>query len=389
MIRIRLSPAAIRIGRATAAARPETTATCRRGEARMANIAAKMTRALVCGGAAAKCCGVAALALLAAGTAQPAAALVIHPVFDGSITSQANAAAIEAAFNTVAQDYSGQFANNAQINVQVSWGSVGGHALSNGAVASTLSSLYGYYNYGQVKSWLTSAAQSNPSDTALAIAVANLPPTAPAGPTQYVVPSSEAKLLGLISPTQSSFDASIGFGRFGYTFDPTNGVAAGTFDFQAVAAHELDEALGRISGFHNTTPTFRTVFDLFRYKAPGVLSFGYYDAAYFSINGGKTNLGKFNNTSSGDRGDWLTLATSTDVQDAAIYKGQRKNLTAVDLTGLDVLGYGGSNLGDTAWQSPQTIAIRLIEPVPEPGSLMLLVSMLGFLGAGGFYLWRR
>ena len=114
-----------------------------------------------------------------------------------------------------------------------------------------------------------------------------------------------------------------------------------------------------------------------------MLSFGYYDAAYFSIDGGKTNLGKFNNTSGGDRGDWLTLATSIDVQDAAISKGQRKNLTAVDLTGLDVLGYGGSNLGDTAWNYPQMIAFRLIEPVPEPGSLMLLASMLGLLGAGG------
>ena len=316
-------------------------------------------------------------------TAQPAAALIIRPVFDISITSLANAGTIEFAFNTVAQDFAGQLTSNAQINVQISWGSVGGHTLSSGAVASTLSSLYGYYTYGQVKSWLTSAAQSNPSDTALAIAVANLPATTPAGPNQYLVPSSEAKLLGLISPTQPSFDASIGFGKFGYTFDPTNGVAAATFDFQAVAAHELDEALGRISGIHNTTPTFRTVFDLFRYKAPGVLSFGYYDAAYFSIDGGKTNLGKFNNTSGGDRGDWLTLATSIDVQDAAISKGQRKNLTAVDLTGLDVLGYGGSNLGDTAWQSPQMVAFRLIEPVPEPGSLMLLASMLGLLGAGG------
>jgi hypothetical protein len=269
--------------------------------------------------------------------------------------------------------------------VQVSWGSVGGHVLSSGAVASTLSTLYGYYTYGQVKSWLTSAAQSNPSDTALAMAVAHLPATAPPGPTQYAVPSSEAKLLGLISPTQSSLDASIGFAGSpsGYDFDPTNGVAVGTFDFQAVAAHELDEALGRISGIHNTTPTFRTVFDLFRYKSPGVLSYGYYDAAYFSIDGGITNLGNFNNTSGGDRGDWLTLATSTDIQDAFIAKGQRKNLTAVDLTGLDVLGYGGLNLGSTAWNSPQLVVFRLIEPVPEPGSLMLLASMLGLLGAAG------
>ena len=118
-----------------------------------------------------------------------------------------------------------------------------------------------------------------------------------------------------------------------------------------------------------------------------MLSYGYYDAAYFSIDGGTTNLGNFNNTLGGDRGDWLTQATSTDTQDAFIAKSQRKNLTAVDLTGLDVLGYGGLNLGSTAWNSPTTIAFRLVEPEPEPGSLMLLALMFSLLGAG--WLCRR
>jgi hypothetical protein len=332
---------------------------------------------------AAQCSSLAAVALIAGGIAQPAAALVINPVFDSSITSLANASTIETAFDTVAQDWASQFTGSAQINVKVSWGSVGGQALPSNAVGASISSLYGYYTYGQVKSYLTNASLSNPSDTALAIAVAHLPATTPSGVSQYVIPSSEGKVLGLIPPTQPSLDGSIGFAgsTSGYTFDPTNGVRAGTYDFQSVAAHELDEVLGRVSGLYNTTPTYRTVFDLFRYKSPGVLSFSYSDAAYFSIDGGLTNLGKFNNTSSGDRSDWLTLANSVDIQDAFISTGVRKNLTAVDLTGLDVLGYDGINLGNTAWNIPQTIAFRLVEPVPEPGSLILLTSMLGLLGA--------
>jgi hypothetical protein len=350
----------------------------------MINSAARSAHTLFFGRkAAAQRCGLAAVALLAANTVQPAAALVINPVVDSSITSLANAGTIEAAFNTVAQDFASQFTSSAQINVQVSWGSVGGQPLASNAVAASIQRIYGYFTYDQVKSRLTSASLSNPSNTALAMAVANLPATAPAGISKYVIPSSEAKVLGVISPTQASSDGSIGFAGSpsGYDFDPTNGVTVGTYDFQAVAAHELDEVLGRISGLYNTAPTYRTVFDLFRYKSPGVLSYGYYDAAYFSIDGGVTHLGTFNNLSSGDRGDWLTSAMPTDIQDASIGKGQRKNLTAVDLTGLDVLGYGGSNLGDTAWNFPQTIAFRLIEPVPEPGSLMLLASMLGLLAA--------
>jgi hypothetical protein len=336
---------------------------------------------------AAESCGFAAVVLLATSTVQPAAALVINPVFDSSITSLTNARTIEAAFNAVVQDFASQFTNSAQVNVKVSWGSVGGQILPNNAVGASTSSLYGYYSYSTVKSLLTTVAQSNPLDTSLITAMANLPATAPPGVSKYVVPSSEAKLLGLISPTQTSFDGSIGFAgsTSSYTFDPTNGVAAGTYDFQAVAAHELDEVLGRVSGLVNTIPTYRTVFDLFRYKSPGVLSFSYSEPAYFSVDGGKTNLGDFNNTASGDRSDWLTLA-SADIQDAFISTGQRKNLTAVDLTGLDVLGYNGLNIGNTDWSMPQTFAFQLVDQVPEPGSLTLLASVLGLLGAGT---WRR
>src|SRR4051794_11051407 len=114
--------------------------------------------------AAAQRCGLAAVALLVASMAQPAAALIINPVFDSSITSLANAGTIEAAFNTVAQDFASQFTSSAQINVNVSWGSVGGQPLPTGTVGASIASLYGYFTYDQVKSRLTSASLSNPSN---------------------------------------------------------------------------------------------------------------------------------------------------------------------------------------------------------------------------------
>ena len=91
--------------------------------------------------------------------AQPAAALVIKPSFDSSITSLANASTITAAFNTVAQDFASQFTANAQVNVRVSWGSVGGYSLPSNAVGASNTSLYGYFTYNQVKSFLTTSAQ--------------------------------------------------------------------------------------------------------------------------------------------------------------------------------------------------------------------------------------
>jgi len=312
------------------------------------------------------------------------ASFIINPIYDSSITSLSNASTVIGAFNTVASDFAKSFTSNVTINVGVSWGSVGGYALPSTAVGASTESLYGYFSYSQVKSYLTTASKSTPSDTALATAVANLPKGAPSGVGQYVIPSAEAKVLGIISATKSALDGSIGFAgsSSGYDFSPTDGITAGTYDFQAVAAHELDEVLGRISGLSSTSPTYRTTFDLFRYSTPGVLSFGYNDPAYFSIDGGRTSLNQFNFSSyGGDRSDWLTTATTSDIQDAFISTGQPKNLTAVDLTGLDVLGYGGSNPGDTSVSSPTSVAFYLIDQVPqdvpEPGSLAVLALGLG------------
>ena len=236
--------------------------------------------------------------------AQPAAASFINPVFDSSITSLSNASTVMDAFNTVASDFARSFTSNVTVNVGVSWGSVGGYALPSTAVGASTEGLYGYFSYSQIKTYLTNASKSTPSDTALATAVANLPRKAPSGVSQYVIPSAEAKVLGIISATNSSLDGSIGFAgsSSGYDFNPADGITAGTYDFQAVAAHELDEVLGRISGLSGTSPTYRTVFDLFRYSSPGVLGFGYNDPAYFSIDGGRTSLNQFNYSSyGGDR----------------------------------------------------------------------------------------
>src|SRR5689334_9974930 len=175
-----------------------------------------------------------ASALTALALAQPSHALTILAHYDASIAGLSNASAVEGAFNRVVADYAHSFANPATINVNVSWGSVAGSALPSTAVGASVDNLYGYFTYSQVKGYLAGFAAANPADTALATAVNSLPATAPAGPSRYVIPSSEAKVLGLVSPTSSGVDGSIGFAgsSLGYDFNPVDGIATGTYDFE-------------------------------------------------------------------------------------------------------------------------------------------------------------
>ena len=325
--------------------------------------------------------GLAGLFLAAAPSAQ---ALNIVTSFGASVRSLAQAATIEAAFNAVAADFDQAFASPTTVYINVSWGSVAGQPLPANALGASATSLYGYYSYAQVIGALRSQSLANPADTALATALRSMSATTPSGVSQYAVPSAEAKAIGLIPAAQSGADGAIGFAGnpSGYTFSLTGAVSPATYDFSAVAAHEIEEVLGRVTGLAAPgAPTYRTVFDLFRYSSPGVLNDSYTTFAYFSVDGGKTNLGNFNNSSSGgDRSDWQTLTTSTDIQDAFASKGQRLNLTAADLTALDVLGYGGANLGDTAISKPTTVALTL-DAAPEPAAWATMLLGLGLAGA--------
>ncbi len=325
--------------------------------------------------------GMTALALGAAvvaisGVPSPAAALTIVPIFDSSVTQQAAAGSIEAAFKAVAADYDRSFSNQATVYVDVGWGEVGGTALPSNAVGASEANLYGYYSFSTIRSALAKAAASNAADQTLVEALAHLPAT---GASNFVVTSADAKALGLIAATGTAVDGYIGFaGRTtGYGFTPAT-VAANQYDFQSVAAHELSEVLGRISGVDEGA--WRTPLDLYRYSAPGVLSFSYGAKTYFSVDGGKTALLAFNSASTGDRGDWATTSTTNDAFDAFISHGQHKSISAVDLAVLDVLGWSGANAGNSGG-TPGGTSISLTASVPEPASWGMMVVGFGLVGA--------
>jgi hypothetical protein len=127
------------------------------------------------------------------------------------------------------------------------------------------------------------------------------------------------------------------------------------YDLMAVTAHEIDEAIGygsALDGLLNGDGHRATISadDLFRYDQAGARSYDTNAAtqAFFSIDGGATQLARFNQFSQqsqvGDFGDWFSTGPHTpQVQDAFGTAGATQNL-GVEIRRLDVLGYALSAL---------------------------------------------
>ena len=352
------------------------------------------SRALTC--AHRPACAAFAIVSITAGllvTAGRADALTIDPTFDSSITRLSNASTVEQAFNAVAAEFSAAFANPVTVNITVSWNAVGGQALGSGDVSGSVEDLSGPYSYASFVNDMKANLPYNPGDATFATAVKNLPASDPTRLNKYEIPYAEAKALGLFSAHGAETDGYVGF-KSGVTFDynAADGVTAGAYDFQGLAAHEISEVLGRISGLPSSgAATFATPFDAFRYTAVGVSSFSDSASAYFSIDGGKTDLGNYNTVGLGDRGDWLVATSMGDASSAFFNKGKVYSLSSDDLTALDALGWG-------SW-SPAAVGLTSTAPVtqspvshgmaaiPEPGTWFLLFS--GVTAVGGASRWRR
>ncbi|WP_460205628.1 NF038122 family metalloprotease [Scytonema sp. NUACC21] len=137
-------------------------------------------------------------------------------------------------------------------------------------------------------------------------------------------------------------------------------VAADKFDFLTVAQHEIAHVLGVLSGTdaasilmdttmqENSTPiqdkdlTYVTPMDLFRYsdnsKNQGIFDWSRGGGKYFSIDGGVTKLAEFDG---GDyRGShWSAAGSSLDIMHPVLKRGQTLEISELDLTLLDVMGW--------------------------------------------------
>jgi hypothetical protein len=165
-------------------------------------------------------------------------------------------------------------------------------------------------------------------------------------------PTGEQKNLG--PPPQVAFNS-----KFEFTFDPSGGVAANTFDFDAVATHEI----GHVLGFHSSVGETElkppgtlsvSVFDIYRFR-PGTTIGTFGTANRIESSGGDQefffggpDLPLSTGRPDGTGGDgqqashWKdTSVTGTPegIMIPAIAPGQRVTISSNDLKAFESMGY--------------------------------------------------
>ncbi len=305
---------------------------------------------------------------------QAYAGLVINATFDSSITSLPGAAAIEGAINAAITVLEADISN--PITVKIDFQNMTGGLGQSTSGVYTLS-YFDYYN--ALKGHMTTPDQLS------ALASLGTAPTSSASPNPVngsnlmEIGAPQGRMLGfntpgvVAGPGGAIFDTIIGLNT-SITFPP-NG-QSGNYGLQAVANHELDEALGigglgsfLGSGFNGVGPL-----DLYRYSANGVRSYSTTAAsAYFSIDGGATVKSFFNQTAGADYGDWksdpIPPGFPVQVQDAFGMPGTNPALGVNELTAFGSIGYQLTS-----------------QAVPEPSTLTMLGTAIVFASGYG---WSR
>ena len=330
--------------------------------------------------------GVAGAVVMAA--ASQGQALTIVPYFDSSITSDPNAAQIEATINNAISFYHA-FSNPVTVNIIYAQAAVG--------LGANESTLYGGNQpsggiaYGDYVSLLQADSAANPQNTVLQTALANL---GSGNQLDILAPSANLRALGQDTPgafgTDGSFGAGGTYDAIVY-LDPTAGInygatpVPGEYDATPVIQHETDEVLGTGgsgsmlgSGFPDD---LMGVEDLYRYSGYHTPSFTEDPTAnaYFSIDGGATDIMNFNQNGLGDYADWAKTTCEGDQNHVQDWAGCPYPLDApVHLT----------------LASPEVVALQAVgwdlRPgggIPEPAAWALMVG--GFATAGAMLRRRR
>jgi hypothetical protein len=264
-------------------------------------------------------------------------ALTIIPIFDTTITSDPQAAIIEATINSAIAVYQSDFSDRITVSIKFQEVSTGID------LCSKYSDTFLYSDY-------VAALLSHSTSTDDSTALAHLP-------------------NGTTNPVNSNLNINLNLPlarALGFSANPPAGQPDGTislctsvmnlsaaqtnasyYSLFAVVSHEIDEVLGLGSALDNLTngassPTGAVCpEDLFRYNLSGARSFttAVNAAAYFSLDG-TTDLGQFNQYQGGYFGDWYSYygGQTPEVQDAYSTPGAAPVL-GMELRLLDIIGF--------------------------------------------------
>jgi CRISPR/Cas system endoribonuclease Cas6 (RAMP superfamily) len=241
-----------------------------------------------------------------------------------------------AAVNYVVNYYDTSFTNAVTVNIDLGYGEIGGQSLGSGALGESET-----YFDSVAYSTAVNALKANQPSVTQQTAYSTLPGSSPVGGGTLWMSTAEERSLGLLAGNNSAIDGYVGLSSV-YPFSYAAGVtpAAGQYYFEGVLAHEFSEVMGRdsllgdgLGGTNSYTPM-----DLFRYSGPGARQLGTGGPAYFSINGGTTNLDSWNTNPGGDLGDWAASA-GADSYLAFSPSGQLDWISQADLSLMNVLGW--------------------------------------------------
>lgn len=267
------------------------------------------------------------------------AGLNIIPTFDANVDGPT-----QTAINDALAFYGNTFSNNLTVNIYF-------YDMNSGLGQST------FYVFTVPYSTYRTALGNSAASTDDTTALANTPSGAgnPINSDTSIKLKSPSGLVVGINTAEQSFNFGgspcptfTGSGCIGLNVTLANSHS----DLTAVVQHEVDEVLGLGSAISGpTAPAVPWPEDLFRWASAGVRSYAGNPSptspcsstpqAFFSIDGGTTNLNEFNNCNNGgDYGDWITH-TPSQVQDAFTNFSGTPSLTPTssEVRALDVIGF--------------------------------------------------